>query len=55
MRGDRASVLEQWSLGETDALANEFRHGLATLASGDTAAGAARFSAGAGRHGQRDA
>jgi enoyl-CoA hydratase len=54
MRGDRASVLEQWSLGEADALANEFRHGLATLASGDTAAGAARFSAGAGRHGQRD-
>jgi enoyl-CoA hydratase len=54
LRGDRASVLEQWGLGETEALANEFRHGLQSLASGDTAAGAERFRAGAGRHGQRD-
>jgi enoyl-CoA hydratase len=52
LRGDRASVLEQWSLGETGALANEFRHGVATLASGETAGGAERFSAGAGRHGE---
>jgi len=54
LRGDRASVLEQWSLGETEALANEFRHGLQSLASGDMAAGAGRFRDGAGRHGQRD-
>lgn len=54
LRGDRASVLEQWSLDEAAALANEFRHGVRSLASDDTAAGVGRFQAGAGRHGQRD-
>ena len=54
MRGDRASLLEQWSLGEAKALAGEFRHGMTSLASADTAAGVERFRAGAGRHGQRD-
>jgi enoyl-CoA hydratase len=51
MRADRRSALEQWSLSETDALANEFRHGAAVIESGETRAGAARFAAGAGRHG----
>ena len=34
-----------------EALRNEFRHGLASLASGDALAGAARFDRGEGRHG----
>ena len=50
MRGDRASAYEQWDLSEDDAIQNELRHGLASLAS-DAADGAARFVRGAGRHG----
>jgi enoyl-CoA hydratase len=52
LRSDRASLLEQWDLTETEAIGNEVRHGLATIASGETLAGAARFAGGAGRHGQ---
>jgi enoyl-CoA hydratase len=52
MRGDRASVLEQEGLGEERALAVELRHGQAAL--GEAMAGAARFAAGAGRHGAFD-
>jgi len=51
LRNDRLSALEQWDLPEAEAVANELRRGLATLASGETAAGAARFAAGQGRHG----
>jgi enoyl-CoA hydratase len=51
LRGDRLSAIEQWGLDEQAATANEVRHGLATLASGETGAGASRFAAGAGRHG----
>ena len=54
LRGDRMSALEQWELTEAEALSNEFRHGKATLASGETLAGASRFSAGSGRHGGVD-
>ena len=54
LRGDRRSAYEQWGLEEPAALANEFRHGLATLRSGETLAGAERFSGGLGRHGQFD-
>lgn len=53
LRNDRASSLEQWGLGEKDAIANEFRHGLTTLESGETLAGAARFKKGAGRGGKK--
>lgn len=49
LRGDRLSAHEQWELSYQDALANELRHGLGALAEG--LAGAARFAAGAGRHG----
>lgn len=49
---DRRSVYEQDGLGLEDALAREFILGKATIDSGETAEGAARFSAGAGRHGQ---
>ena len=53
LRSDRTSSYEQWDLPLTDALANEVTHGLAIIASGETLAGAARFAAGEGRHGQR--
>lgn len=52
LRNDRASTLAQWSLSEEDAIAAEFRLGLATLQSGETLEGAARFAAGAGRGGE---
>jgi enoyl-CoA hydratase len=51
MRSDRRSVLEQWALPLDGAIANELALGAATIASGETLAGAARFSGGAGRHG----
>lgn len=51
MRGDRASAYEQFSLSLDDALKNEFRHGLASLASGEAVDGATKFKAGKGRHG----
>jgi enoyl-CoA hydratase len=51
MKNDRMSALEQWTMGEGDALVNETRHGLATIGSGETMMGAARFRAGEGRHG----
>jgi enoyl-CoA hydratase len=47
---DRASVLDQEGLDEPAALAAEFAHGQAALRD-ETAAGAARFASGAGRHG----
>jgi enoyl-CoA hydratase len=52
LRGDRLSALEQWGLTEEEATANELRHGLATIRSGETLAGAQRFSGGEGRHGR---
>ncbi|MET9699335.1 crotonase/enoyl-CoA hydratase family protein [Streptomyces sp. NPDC006529] len=51
LRHDRLSVLEQHGLPEPEALAGEFRHGLVPLTTGETLAGAARFTGGAGRHG----
>jgi enoyl-CoA hydratase len=50
LRSDRASVLDAEGLDETEALAAEFTHGQRALAA-EAAAGAARFTAGAGRHG----
>ncbi|MFI6175262.1 crotonase/enoyl-CoA hydratase family protein [Nonomuraea sp. NPDC051191] len=49
LRGDRMSLLEQHGLTEEEAMRNELRHGLVSLPG--AAAGAARFAAGAGRHG----
>ncbi|HEV2824145.1 MAG TPA: crotonase/enoyl-CoA hydratase family protein, partial [Actinomycetota bacterium] len=51
LRNDRLSAIEQWDLPEPEAVANEFRRGLATIASGEAAAGAAGFMEGRGRHG----
>jgi enoyl-CoA hydratase len=55
LRSDRRSSYEQWSLNLPAALANETRLGLEVIRSGETLAGAARFAAGAGRHGAPDA
>jgi enoyl-CoA hydratase len=52
LRSDRASLYEGLDLPLAAALRNEHRHGLATMATGETLAGAARFAGGAGRHGQ---
>lgn len=52
LRNDRLSALEQWDLDEEHAMRNEFRRGLATIESGESAAGARAFSDGAGRHGE---
>lgn len=51
LRHDRLSVREQHGLPEPEALAAELRHGMVPLTAGETLAGAARFTAGAGRHG----
>jgi enoyl-CoA hydratase len=50
LREDRASLHEQDGLDEAAALANEFAHGMTSLAV-DALPGAARFAAGEGRHG----
>lgn len=49
MRHDRLSALEQEGLPEPEAIGNELRHGSVSLA--EALDGAARFAAGAGRHG----
>ena len=49
---DRRSVYEQSALSLADALHNEARLGQDVLASGESLAGARRFSSGTGRHGQ---
>jgi enoyl-CoA hydratase len=54
LRHDRLSLLEQWGLGEEDAMRNEFHHGRVTLASGESVQGAQRFAGGEGRHGRFD-
>jgi enoyl-CoA hydratase len=51
LRSDRLSAIEQWELGWEQATLNEFRLGIATVATGETEAGARRFAAGIGRHG----
>ncbi|TYC06468.1 crotonase/enoyl-CoA hydratase family protein [Micromonospora sp. WP24] len=50
LRNDRAAVLAGSGLPEPAAMATELAYGLESLAA-DAAAGAARFAAGAGRHG----
>ncbi len=51
LRHDRLSAIAQWSLSFDEAMANESRLGRATIASGETVGGAARFAAGRGRGG----
>jgi enoyl-CoA hydratase len=52
LREDRASSYAQWGLGIDDAIQVELEHGLRVLRSGESFAGASRFAAGAGRHGE---
>ena len=52
LRSDRMSAHEGWTLALREALANEYRHGIATIESGESRAGAERFRAGTGRHGK---
>ncbi|MGB7739027.1 MAG: crotonase/enoyl-CoA hydratase family protein [Steroidobacteraceae bacterium] len=52
LRADRASSRAQWELSDAAALAQEFARGLEVLRSGESAQGAARFVAGAGRGGK---
>jgi enoyl-CoA hydratase len=49
MREDRLSLLESLGLSDEAAMANEFQHGLRSLA--EVQAGLERFRAGEGRHG----
>ncbi|MEZ5167226.1 MAG: crotonase/enoyl-CoA hydratase family protein [Acidimicrobiales bacterium] len=52
LRSDLRSSKDQWDLPVDAALVREAELGLATIASGETVAGATRFAAGAGRHGE---
>jgi len=52
MRSDRQSMLDQWSLDTEAAIHNETKLGMDTINSGETVAGATRFSSGQGRHGK---
>jgi enoyl-CoA hydratase len=51
LRNDRLSAYQQADLGYAEAMANEFAHGLATMADGATFEGASRFASGKGRSG----
>jgi enoyl-CoA hydratase len=51
LRNDRASALDNMSLGFSDAMANEFSRGMATLADPGVVEGVSRFRGGAGRGG----
>ena len=52
LRSDLRSSKEQWDLPFDEALRNETELGRATIFSGETVEGAARFTAGEGRHGE---
>lgn len=51
MRNDRLSSYEQWDMDVASATVNELERGMQTIASGETAGGAARFADGEGRGG----
>lgn len=51
LRSDRLSAYEQWGEPLEGAMANEFRRGMDVIESRETVAGASRFAAGLGRHG----
>jgi enoyl-CoA hydratase len=49
LRSDRMSSYEQWSLPLDEALANEYRHGMATLETGELFGGLDRYASGGWR------
>jgi enoyl-CoA hydratase len=53
LRNDRRSAYEQFGMPLPMAMAREFELGMQTIETGEHIRGAARFSAGAGRHGAR--
>ena len=52
LRSDRLSSYEQWSLPIDEAIAAEYRHGMATLETGELFAGLDRYASGAWRGAQ---
>jgi enoyl-CoA hydratase len=52
MRNDRLSAIEQFGMDLHAAMANEFEHGVKTLASGEYLEGSKAFTQGEGKHGQ---
>ena len=52
LRSDRLSSYEQWSLGIAEALAGEYRHGMATIATGQLFGGLDRYATGGWRRGE---
>jgi enoyl-CoA hydratase len=54
LRSDRLSSYEQWSMGLDAALAEEYRHGVATLATGEMFAGLDNYASGGWRRGKFD-
>jgi enoyl-CoA hydratase len=55
LRSDRLSSYEQWSLTLDDALANEYRRGMATLETGELFTGLDRYASGGWREGSPSA
>jgi enoyl-CoA hydratase len=53
LRSDRRSSYEQWSLGLEEALAGEYRHGMATLQTGEMLGGLEDYGAGGWRADRR--
>src|SRR3984893_816133 len=49
LRSDRLSSYEQWSLSLEDALAGEYRHGMATLQTGEMCGGLDNYASGSWR------
>jgi enoyl-CoA hydratase len=49
LRSDRRSSYEQWSLSLPDALAGEYRHGMATLSTGEMVGGLESYASGGWR------
>jgi len=52
MKNDRLSAYEQFGMNLTDAMKNEFEHGLETLESGEYLEGSNNFTKGKGKHGK---
>jgi enoyl-CoA hydratase len=49
LRSDRLSSYEQWSMELDEALANEYRHGMATLETGELFGGLEDYASGGWR------
>ena len=54
LRSDRRASYDQWSLDLAAGIEHEYDLGIEVLRSGESREGAARFAAGAGRHGESD-